>query len=348
MEYICAQPTEEYFVWQVALWAQSLQDIGESSHAHVLLYNPADKPISKKWGILAKMFPEVSFKIYENAQIASAVKLYPPCIVPFLLHEYFNDHPELEEKIIYQCDSDIIFLKPLEISHLLEDDVCYLSDTNNYISCTYLYDKKADVLENKKKAYEKIDVVAELARLAQVPLSTVVENKDHSGGAQYLLKNVKKEMWKKIFGDSLLMKLYLDGINRRFFPKEKYIQAWTAGMWAYLYNLWYYGKTTRVVKEMAFQWPINPIDTSLPILHNAGVTDSAKIRTIQKDEKGENIMVDAPAFFKGAFANGDSPYKDVTYLENIVSHPVSKTYGTALYTAYLLKYKDKFQTIYNN
>jgi hypothetical protein len=348
MEYICAQPTDEYFVWQVALWAQSLQDIGESSHAHVLLYNPKDRAVSKKWGSLARMFPEVSFKIYENTQIDSAFKMYSPCIVPFLLYEYFNEHPELEEKVIYQCDSDIIFLKPLEINHLLEDEVCYLSDTNNYISSTYLYNKASDVLENKKEAYKKIDVVKELARLAQVPLSTVIENKDHSGGAQYLLKNVKKEMWKKIFGDSITIKLYLDGINRRYFPKEKYIQAWTAGMWSYLYNLWYYGKTTRVVKEMDFQWPINLINSSLPILHNAGVTDSSTIRTTQKDENGNNVQVNAPAFFKGKYSNGKNPYEDVTELEKIVTHPVSQKYGTAIYTAYLLKYKDKFQTIYNN
>jgi hypothetical protein len=303
--------------------------------------------MSRQWGELALEYPKAKFQIYEDPSISSALKLYSASVVPYLLLRYFTDFPELEQKVIYQCDSDIIFLKKPDVEHLLQDDVCYLSDTNSYISTDYILGKVNDVSPEKKEAFKKIDVLKGMCDIVKIDKQIPIDNKEHSGGAQYLLKNMTAAMWQKIFTDSLLLKMYLSGINRRFFKKATAYQDWTAGMWSYLYNLWYFNKTVKVVPEMDFTWPVYKIGGDYSVLHNAGVTSSTSIRTTEKNENGENVHVDAPTFYKSIYADGRNPYDDMDYLLKVINHPISKEYNTSVYVNYLLKYKNKLSPILN-
>ena len=99
-------------------------------------------------------------------------------------------------------------------------------------------------------------------------------NNYHSGGAKYLLKNVDGDFWSKVMNDCILIRTYLQTVNREYFKDENSgYQSWCADMWAVLWNVWFREQETRVVPEMAFAWatdPISKLDTHT-IFHNAGI-----------------------------------------------------------------------------
>lgn len=349
--YICAQTTEEYFTWQVGMWLQSLQDIGEDSKAHVLLYHDSKSglPVSEQWEKLSKLYPAATFKIYKDGNMKNLLRIYVPLIRPFVLTKYFNENPHLSEKAVFYCDSDIIFTKKPELDNYLNDDVTYLSNTVSYIGSNYIINKVKDVLPRQLKAFEKRDVLGEMCSFVGIKKDVAIQNELGSGGAQYLLKNVTGKFWEKVMTDCVVIKVHLDNVNRDFFEStDKGYQSWCADMWAVLYNVWLLGMETKVVPEMDFAWATDLIIRldKVSILHNAGVTGDSIIRTAHKDENGKSYMIDAPAFYKGKFVSGSNPYNSMDYLNKVVSHPKTKEFCTHYYANYLLSIKDKLSKIY--
>ena len=43
LRFICVQPDDTYFTWQVHLWLESLKEIGHSDKAIVLIYIPTNR-----------------------------------------------------------------------------------------------------------------------------------------------------------------------------------------------------------------------------------------------------------------------------------------------------------------
>lgn len=346
--YICAQPKNGFYVWQVGLWLQSLKDLGELNKAHVLLYKVEEEEENKSekdWDKLEQLYPEATFAtIVDEHNIKSLLGVYIPVIRPYVLSRYFFKHPELSEKAVFYCDSDILFTQKLDIDKFLEDEICYLSDTVSYVGAQYLDEKRKDASKKHLKTMEKKDVIAEMADLVKIDKEVVIKNQNNSGGAQYLLKGVTSAFWDKVGKDSIMIKLYLDSLNRRFYDSgDAGYQSWCADMWAVLWNLWALGKETRVVRELNFAWATDEIESlkDKAILHNAGVTGDSVIRTRLKDENGQNIKVNAPAFYKGAFKDGTSPYEAMPYLTKVVEDETSKKFCTSYYVEYMLKHKDK-------
>lgn len=342
--YMTCCPTDAYFTWQVQLWLQSLRDLGESDKAHVLLYNPKGRIVVEQWKKLEEYFPEVCFKMYEDNMLRNLLPLYIPVLRPFLMYNYMTDNPELAKKAIFYCDSDVIFVKKLDIDKYLDDEVSYLSNTVSYIGSEYIIGKKKDVLPKKLKEFEKRDVLEEMCKLVGITKQKALDNQASSGGAQYLLKGTDSKFWEKVMKDCIAIKLHLDSVNRLFFENGNTgYQSWCADMWSVLYNLWHRNIETKVVPEMDFAWSTDPVEKlqQVAILHNAGITDEGSMRTTVKGEDGKNIVVKAPAFYKGRFVDGTPPWHDMSYLENIVNNEVSKKYCNHFYTDFLIKQKDK-------
>ena len=65
-------------------------------------------------------------------------------------------------------------------------------------------------------------------------------------------------------------------------------------MWAQLYNVYYFGKTTEVDSQLDFSWATDDVERyyETKIFHNAGVTENHK-----------------DLFYKGKYAN-KSPFDD--------------------------------------
>jgi hypothetical protein len=336
LRYLTVCPDDTYFSWQVHLWIESLREIGQSDKAIVLLYVPQNRTQNPKWQQIIDLYPEAEFHFYkdEEGELNPYLGIYIPILRPWTAWKHFKLHPELNDKAIFYCDSDILFMKDFNLDKFLEDDVCYLSDTNSYINANYFKSKERDVLPNKLEEYKTRDVLAEVMSLVGVEKNVAIENNEHSGGAQYLLKNIDSAFWNKVMNDSMLIRTYLQGVNKEFFENEnKGYQSWCADMWAVLWALWFRDKTVRVVPELNFTWSTDPISKikTHAILHNAGIV-SVK----------QGIW---PAFYKGKYHSGGDPTND-SHLENVLSNEETQKYCNWYYANKLKELKNKYQLNY--
>jgi hypothetical protein len=329
LKFLCSQPDDSYYKWQVNLWLESLKKIGKSDKAIVLVYTPAERQYNTEWDSLKTLYPEATFGFYRDEDgVSDFIPIYIPVLRPYTLMRWFKDHPEMKEKAIFYCDCDIVFTENFNIDAYINDDVCYLSDTNSYINASYFDSKKSDVLQDKQELYNTRDVLGELTSLIGISRQIAEENNLHSGGAQYLLKNIDYKFWQKAFSDCILIRRFLLNINGQFFESEnKGYQSWCADMWSVLWNLWYKGYTTQVIKEMDFAWATDHISRmdSIGLFHNAGISNTD--------------MGHYKAFYKGRYIHGNSPFND---LDEVYNNEESKKYCTHYYVSQLVELKNRY------
>lgn len=259
--YICVQPATTYYAWQVEVMLNNFKKNKINlKHVHILLATQNGQ-ISPEWEKLEKKYTEVGFYFYRDQRIHP---LYISSIRPHVLKQHFIQHPYLKDAVIFYHDCDMVFTKPVNWEHFLNDDTWYLSDTISYIGAKYIKSKKYGV-------YERMCEIVGLH--PDIP----EKNEQNSGGAQYIIKNVDAGFWDKVEQDSeALYKFFLNHL--RAFPEgclDYYhpIQMWTADMWALLWNAWYFNHDTKIVPELGFAWAFENIETwdSKSIFHNAGV-----------------------------------------------------------------------------
>jgi hypothetical protein len=247
---------------------------------------------------------------------------------------YFQDHPEMITKAVFYCDCDVIFTDKFDLEKFKDDEINYLSDTNSYINASYFDSKERDVLPDKLEEYKNRDILAELTSLIGITREIAEANNDHSGGAQYFLKNVDSDFWKKVMNDCILIRVYLQNINKEFFKNEdKGFQSWCADMWAVLWNIWLREQETKNIPELEFCWSSDPIEKleRTTLLHNAGIT-------------GQNSM-GYPAFYKGAYHAGKDPFQD-THLDKVLNDETTKKKANHYYLTQLIDLKNKYNINY--
>ena len=334
LKFICAQPDDTYFTWQVHLWLESLREIGHSDKAIVLVFTPKHREFNTKWQQIVDLYPEATFAFYKDQHdVSSKLGIYIPIIRPYVLWRYWQDHPDMKDKAVFYCDCDILFTENFNISTYINDDVCYLSDTVSYIGAKYFDSKVNDVLSHMLDQYKEIDVLEEAASLVGISREIAERNQDSSGGAQYFLKNVDAIFWEKMIQDTIHIRVYLSNINQKYFENEnKGFQSWCADMWALLWGLWYRGLETKVIPEMEFSWATDPIEKveRLGIFHNAGVATKHDGTTLW--------------FYKGAYHTGIDPLTDIEHINNVIDKSSDK--GTAYYAKHLLQLKQKYNLNY--
>jgi len=336
LRFICAQPDDTYYTWQVHAWVESLKKLGYSDKATVLIFIPGFREKNPKWQQIIDLYPETEFVFYKDvdSEISQKLGVYIPVLRPWILAKYFKDNPEWSEKTVFYCDSDVIFTDKLDIEKFIDDDVCYLSDTNSYINASYFDSKERDVLPDKLDEYKTIDVLAEAASLVGISRDVCEQNNLHSGGAQYILKNLNSTFWEKVTRDCLLIRTYLMSINKQFFASEsKGFQSWCADMWAVLWNVWLRGQETKVVKELDFAWASDNVAklAKVAIFHNAGIVS--------------DIANGYPAFYKGKYHTGTDPFTD-PHLQVVLNNEESKKHCTHFYLTHLLELRDKYKLEY--
>jgi len=335
LKFICAQPDDVYYTWQVHLWLESLKKLGHSDKAIVLVYTPSFREYNGKWEKIMELYPEAKFAFYKDSgDVSQYLGVYIPILRPYCLMRYFQDNPDMVTKAVFYCDCDVIFTDKFDVDKFKDDDVNYLSDTNSYINASYFDSKLRDVLLDKVEEYQTRDVLAELTSLVGITREIAEANNDHSGGAQYFLKNIDANFWKKVMNDCVLIRTYLQNINKEFFKDENAgFQSWCADMWAVLWNIWLREQEAKNIPEMEFCWSSDPIEKldRTTILHNAGIT-------------GQSSM-GYPAFYKGAYHTGKDPFLD-THVLKVLSDETSKKYATYYYTRQLTEIKNKYNLNY--
>ena len=328
---ITCQPTDTYFVWQNHLYIESCLEQGfEEEQIHILLYNPKGRAYNDKWNKLKECYPKINIFVYEDKGVQQYLGIYIPILRPHILWQHFEAFPELQDRTIIYTDSDILWLKSLNINHLLEDNINYVSDANSYLNYSYFESKYKDVLPSKIEQVKERDFLNEICRIIGIDKQVVIDNNLNTGGVQYILKNVNGAFWKKVEEDVLKIRVHLQQVNREFFKDENTgIQSWCADLWAVQFNLWFFSKESKVAKELDFAWStdsISKIDT-YPILHNAGIVS----------ETGNGY----PAFYKGKYHQGSNPIED-PQLQVILNNEQSQKYCTWYYTKKLLELKNNY------
>jgi hypothetical protein len=281
------------------------------------------------------LYPEAEFHFYQDqGDLDKYLPIYIPILRPWTLWKHFKANPDLSNKAIFYCDSDVLFTKDFNVDDYTQDDICYLSNTNSYINATYFESKEKDVLPNKLEEYKTRDILGEVMSLVGVDKDVAYDNNEHSGGAQYFLKDVDATFWNKVMNDSLLIRTYLQKVNRDFFENENTgYQSWCADMWGVLWNLWFRGQETKVIKEMNFSWATDPIERleENTLFHNAGIVST---------HNGTYHC-----FYKGKYHNGGDPTQD-PHLDAILNDETSQKYCTWFYANKLKELKNKYNLNY--
>lgn len=261
MKYICCQPANEYYLWQVETIINNFTKNGINKNDIQILLSFDNNGISDKWNKIISKNQDVNFYFYSDTR---DYLNYQPSIYFHLMKKHLYMFPELKDEVLFLHDSDIVFTKKVNFDSMCNDKNWYLSDTNSYINYDYIISKGLDV-------YEKMCDIIGIDYL----IPKLMNN--NSGGAQYIVKNTDYKFWDKVEQDS--HKLYIYFCEQEPFYTKKHdgdfpIQKWTAGMWALLWNAWISGHSTIVDKRLDFGWSTNDISDvdKYSILHNSGVT----------------------------------------------------------------------------
>jgi hypothetical protein len=282
--FVTAQPDVPYFHWQVKLYTHNFIEKGiEPKNIHVIFSTIGNNQLSQG----ANELKEIGINIhsYKDERIN---KRYIPSIKPFLLYKWLEQYPQYG-KCFFLHDADIIFRELPDFDNMLDDDICYLSDTIGYIGYNYIMDC-CRRYESQHPSSEKGQLIKEMADTVGIDVRVIKENQENSGGGQYIIKNTDYKLWEKIYLDSFVLYNNMMIYQRKFPINPGQIQFWTAEMWSVLWNLWLKDYKTKVVDELGFSWATDDLEKyeKYPILHMAGVTDDLKNT---KFYKGDYINV---------------------------------------------------------
>jgi len=275
LRFICAQPAIKYYAWQIEVLINNFIENGIDPNQMDILCAIENNIIPEDFKKLADAYP-VRFFFYNDTR---ENKIYIPSIYFNMMKQHIVAHPEIKNDVLFLHDADIIFTRKPDFSELTNGNTWYISDTRFYINYDYIQCKGNHI-------YEKMCEIIGIDKLIPKLMNT------NSGGAQYVVKDTDFEFWDKVEKDSIRLYEYFCSVEHLHIKKDQYdyaIQKWTAGMWSFLWNAWYFGHETLVDKKLEFGWVTNHISDVEKhcILHNAGVTADRKDLFLKSDYMNE-------------------------------------------------------------
>lgn len=249
MKILIATFDHPYYLWQILVQINNFMKYGYDEDTVYIISSSDISPILQSFIDSPKI--KSKFFIYKDERVGSK---YPVSLRHHILHKFFIEHPEYEKETILLTDPDVVFTKKLDFTEMENDEFWHFSDTRSYIDSKYI----------KSKSEKLFNEMCELVNVSPIEVS---DNDDNAGGAQYLMKSINADFWKKTYDDC--EKLYTHMKEN----EETGIQCWTADMWSILWNGLYFGHKIRVNKELDFCWPIDNIKrwNETYIFHNAGI-----------------------------------------------------------------------------
>lgn len=329
LQIITCQPNDLYFNWQLRVQLNNLRKYGLSDKYTGLVWWHSERANKETfiddWNQLRVDYPEANIVFYEDntGELHRLIKMmnYIPLLRPWLLQKHFSENPGLREKAILYMDSDVVFTKKPDFSALLEDDICYLSDTKSYIAASYFDSKIKDVLPEKLEEYKQVDVLDELVKEFGISREIAEANENNSGGAQYLLKNIDARFWQDVFTGCIKVLMNLRSVNRRFFENEdKGFQSWCADMWSILFTLWSKEYNTKCPKEMDFAWATDKIEKwdQVQIYHDAGATSRNHDNAVLFHKREHKYINNLGTPFEDDLSDVDKNYCSSNYVKEII------------------------------
>jgi len=255
MKILVVLPDNSYFLWQMLVQINNFKKLGLDKDVIYII----GKNSIQKSNILNKIMlnsqSKCSFHVFTDDRINPQ---YSSSLRPHLLVKYFEMYSEAQNETFFYIDPDVLFTKKFKLSDFQKDNIWYLSDTISYISSQYIRSKNNDLFNGM------CDIVG-------IDPKIVEDNDLNAGGAQYVMKNLTADFWKKVEKDSENLFTYMISTSNKYNPEHP-IQAWTSDMWAVLWNAWLFGHETKISKKLDFCWATDVINKwkTTNIYHNAG------------------------------------------------------------------------------
>lgn len=266
-----------YYLWQTLVQINNFIKYGYDKDTIYIIssYNPS--PVLTSMINSDKI--KSKFYIYKDERIDSK---YAVSLRHYLLEKFYTDHPEYENESVFLVDPDMIFTKKLDFSEMEKDDYWHLSDTRSYIDSNYIKNISEELFN-------------EMCKIVKVSPEEVIKNDSNAGGAQYLLKGLNADFWKKSYIDSEKLYIHMEKSNKKY---KKPIQAWTSDMWSILWNGIYFKHKIKINPKLNFCWApfLKQEWEKTYIFHNAGIfndnkTDFCKMH-YQNSPFNQKLIVD--------------------------------------------------------
>lgn len=258
MKLLIVLPDCNYYLWQMLVQINNFRKIGyEEDVIFVIGFRGIQnsKTLDK---IMIWSGAKCKYYMYKDDREDLS---YSPSMTANILKKFFKENPQFRGESFFYIDPDVIFKEKINFSNLENNDTWYLSDTRSYIKSDYIKGK------SEKLFYEMCNIVG-------INPKTVMENDENAGGAQCLVKNTDYEFWNKVEIDSIELYKHMKNTENIYSP-ESPIQSWTAEMWSLLWNAWFFGHKTKIIKRLNFSWATDPIEkwNVTSIYHNAGAVN---------------------------------------------------------------------------
>lgn len=256
MEILVALPDKKYYIWQMLVQINNLMKYGFNNKIIYVIgrYNNALSREMLK--IINTKNIGCRFYVYDDTRVGMK---YPSTLRLHILTKFFEEHPEMERRMFFYTDPDVIFTGKIDFLKYYEDNLWYVSDTRSYVDSKYIKSKS-------------IELFHEMCGIVDIDPIVVENNDNNVGGAQHVIKNVKTEFWHKNLLDSEKLYNHMSDTSNIYSPNNP-IQKWTADMWSFLWNAWKFGYKTKIDDELSFSWATSNISewSKNKIFHNAGV-----------------------------------------------------------------------------
>lgn len=259
MKLILAQPATTRFQWELDVLLANIRQFTDMEV--VLLFTEKDFTVP----IHFRKKPRCSVFVFTDKREDAE---YLPSVRPWLLWQYFEQHPEAQDETYFYIDSDVIFREwPDFATFDLSDKTVSGGDCDKYIGHDYIAQCKNGA-----------NIVQEMAAICGITPEQMVGVPGI--GAHIVFKNFTSEFWKRCYFDS-------NTIYHMLERADSNIQSWTAEMWAQQWGWVREGYNVVNHSDLDFCKPTDPIAEydKFKILHNAGVLP-----------KDSNIM-----FYKGQY-----------------------------------------------
>ena len=260
MKYIVATSDTPYFRWQMLVQINNFKKLGILDDLTYVV-----SIANRRSGKLNHIAKDTGVRI-ETYKDERKNPTYQPSITAHIMKKHLQKYPE-EGEMFFYLDPDVIFREKPEYKNIfyLYKSVWFLSDTKSYLDSTYIKSKSIELFNLMCKTVNiDPDLVSKLDKAA--------------GGAQYVMKNVDYDYWNEVEKDSENLYELMSSTSGKYNPEHP-IQAWTAEMWAVLWNAWKREYPTLIDEDMNFSWATDPIEkfNKNIIFHNAGVFDQENL-----------------------------------------------------------------------
>ena len=258
MKILIATFDHNYYLWQTLVQINNFMKYGYDKDTIYVISSSNPSPVLKS--IMESPKIKSKFFIYNDERQNSR---YPSSLRPHILEKFFKEHPEYEQETLFYTDPDVIFTKRLDFTEMEQDDTWYLSDTRSYIDSRYIKSKSEELFK-------------EMCEIVNVSPEEISANDDNAGGAQYLMKGVNAEFWKKCYDDMENLYIHMTETESKYNPQHP-IQSWTSDMWAVFWNGIYFKHNIRLKPELDFSWATDNISRwyDTYIFHNAGIVGAS-------------------------------------------------------------------------